>query len=150
MVAARAGELGKGSAKHQKRMTARDAGGRCINLLDVRRDIQGESRADLSNDSRVAVLVDCDNTSPEILEYALQMVAQFGRVVMRRGYGNHITLANKWQEALVGMAFTLCLQYQYAAGKNTPTSLWPLMRKKPCLTRKGQTSYSKPSALRKW
>jgi len=34
-----------------------------------------------------------------VLAYALQVVAQFGRVVMRRGYGNHQTLANKWQEA---------------------------------------------------
>jgi uncharacterized protein (TIGR00288 family) len=69
--------------------------------------------------SRVAVLVDCDNTTPEILEYALRVVAQFGRVVLRRGFGNHATLANKWQEALVRLAFTPCLQYQYAAGKNT-------------------------------
>ena len=72
-----------------------------------------------NGETRVAVLVDCDNTSPEILEYALRMVAQFGRVVLRRGYGNHTTLANKWQEALVRLAFTPCLQYQYAAGKNT-------------------------------
>lgn len=70
-------------------------------------------------DIRVAVLVDCDNTTPEILEYALRRVAQFGRVVLRRGYGNHTTLANKWQEALVRLAFTPCLQYQYAPGKNT-------------------------------
>lgn len=68
---------------------------------------------------RVAVLVDCDNTSPEILDYALRVVAQFGRVVLRRGYGNHATLANRWQEALVRLAFTPCLQYQYASGKNT-------------------------------
>ncbi|CAZ87683.1 conserved hypothetical protein [Thiomonas arsenitoxydans] len=71
------------------------------------------------HESRVAVLVDCDNTTPEILEYALRVVAQFGRVVLRRGYGNHATLANKWQEALVRLAFTPCLQFQYAAGKNT-------------------------------
>ncbi len=70
-------------------------------------------------EARVAVLVDCDNTTPEILEYTLRVVAQFGRVVLRRGYGNHATLANKWQEALVKLAFTPCLQYQYAAGKNT-------------------------------
>ena len=38
---------------------------------------------------------------------------------MRRGYGNQTTLANKWQEALVRLAFTPCLQYQYASGKNT-------------------------------
>jgi uncharacterized protein (TIGR00288 family) len=70
-------------------------------------------------DARVAVLVDCDNIKPEALDFALRMVAQFGRVVLRRGYGNHATLANKWQEALVRLAFTPCLQYQYAAGKNT-------------------------------
>lgn len=72
-----------------------------------------------AEEARVAVLVDCDNTSPEILEYALRVVAQFGRVVIRRGYGNHATLANKWQDALVRLAFTPHLQYQYASGKNT-------------------------------
>ena len=72
-----------------------------------------------SSEARVAVLVDCDNTTPEILEHTLRVVAQFGRVVLRRGYGNHTTLANKWQEALVRLAFTPCLQYQYAPGKNT-------------------------------
>lgn len=68
---------------------------------------------------RVAVLVDCDNIGPDVLEHALRVVAQFGRVVLRRGYGNHGTLANKWQEVLVRLAFTPCLQYQYVAGKNT-------------------------------
>jgi len=70
-------------------------------------------------ESRVAVLVDCDNVSPDVLEHALKVAAQFGRIVLRRGYGNHGTLANKWQEALVRLAFTPCLQYQYAPGKNT-------------------------------
>lgn len=76
-------------------------------------------RAATQVEARVAVLVDCDNTSPEVLEYASRVVAQFGRIVLRRGYGNHATLANKWQEALVRLAFTPCLQYQYASGKNT-------------------------------
>jgi uncharacterized protein (TIGR00288 family) len=71
------------------------------------------------SEGRVAVLVDCDNLAPEAAEHALRVVAQFGRVVMRRGYGNHQTLANKWQTALVRLAFTPCLQYQYAPGKNT-------------------------------
>jgi uncharacterized protein (TIGR00288 family) len=70
-------------------------------------------------EARVAVLVDCDNTTPEILEYGLRVVAQFGRVVLRRGYGNHTTLTHRWQEALVRQAFTPCLQFQYAPGKNT-------------------------------
>lgn len=72
-----------------------------------------------SIENRVAVLVDCDNTTPAILEYGLRMVAQFGRVVLRRGYGNHTTLTNRWQETLVRLAFTPCLQFQYAPGKNT-------------------------------
>lgn len=70
-------------------------------------------------ETEVAVLVDCDNTSPAILAYALRVVAQFGRVVVRRGYGNHTTLSNKWQAALVEHAFTPFLQFQYANGKNT-------------------------------
>ena len=73
----------------------------------------------INGDSRVAVLVDCDNTTPEILEYALKVIAKFGRVVLRRGYGNSTTLAQKWQEALVRLAFTPCLQFQYASKKNT-------------------------------
>lgn len=71
------------------------------------------------HENRVAVLIDCDNVPTDIVEHALLVAAQFGRVVLRRGYGNHSTLANKWQEALVQQAFTPCLQYQYASGKNT-------------------------------
>ncbi len=71
-------------------------------------------------ESRVAVLVDCDNVPPEILVHTLHFVARFGRVVVRRGYGNSGTLSNKrWQDVLVQQAFTPCLQYQYASGKNT-------------------------------
>jgi len=82
-------------------------------------DPKSNGNSPQENESRVAVLVDCDNTTPDILEYALRVVAQFGRVVVRRGYGNHGTLTNRWQDALVKLAFTPCLQYQYAAGKNT-------------------------------
>lgn len=72
-----------------------------------------------SSEGRVAVLVDCDNVQPEIVEHALRFVAQFGRVVVRRGYGNPGTLAGRWKDTLVELAFTPCLQYQYASGKNT-------------------------------
>jgi len=83
-------------------------------------------------ESRVAVLVDCDNVPAEILEHALLMAAQFGRVVVRRGYGNQVTLANKWQDALVRQAFTPCLQYQYAPERTRPTSRWLWTRWKRC------------------
>lgn len=71
-------------------------------------------------ESRVAVLVDCDNVQPAILDHVLRFVARFGRVVVRRGYGNPETLASaRWQKELVQQAFTPNLQYQYASGKNT-------------------------------
>jgi len=73
-----------------------------------------------TSEAHVAVLVDCDNVAPDILDHALRVVAQFGRVVVRRGYGNVNTLsAPRWRDALVRLAFTPCLQYHYAAGKNT-------------------------------
>lgn len=73
-----------------------------------------------NGEPRVAVLADCDNVAPEVLEHALRVVAQFGRVVLRRGYGSQAKLSEKgWQEALVRLAFTPCLQYTYAKGKNT-------------------------------
>lgn len=73
-----------------------------------------------ARESRVAVLVDCDNVSPDIVDHALRFVAKFGRVVVRRGYGNAGTLgAVRWQAKLVEQAFTPCLQYQYASGKNS-------------------------------
>jgi uncharacterized protein (TIGR00288 family) len=78
-----------------------------------------EGNMENNNEARVAVLVDCDNVPPAILEHALLIAAQFGRIVLRRGYGNQSTLANKWQDVLVRHAFTPCLQYQYASGKNT-------------------------------
>lgn len=69
--------------------------------------------------ARIAVLVDCDNMPADSLRFALRAMAQFGRIVVRRGYGNHATLTAKWRESLVEYAFTPHLQFQYAAGKNT-------------------------------
>ncbi len=77
------------------------------------------SSSALPHEPRVALFVDCDNVRPEILSVALRVAAQAGRVMMRRGYGNHDTLAKKWKEQLVREAFTPCLQYACVAGKNT-------------------------------
>jgi len=68
---------------------------------------------------RLAILVDCDNVVPEIMTYALPITTRLGRSVIRRAYGNSGSLTHKWQSILVNLAFTPCLQYPYAAGKNT-------------------------------
>lgn len=87
----------------------------------------------------VALLVDCDNTSPDILDFALQVSSQFGRVVVRRGYGNSNTLSHKWQQALVRLAFTPSLQYQYTSGKNTSDIALALEAMEILFDRRGKT-----------
>ncbi|MFG3448826.1 NYN domain-containing protein [Stenotrophomonas sp. NPDC047960] len=72
-----------------------------------------------SQDASVAILIDCDNVSPDIVDFALLMAAQAGRVTVRRGYGNRTTLGASWEQTLVRQAFTPCLQFQYASKKNT-------------------------------
>jgi len=71
------------------------------------------------NENHVAILADCDNVPPGILRHALRVAAQFGRIVLRRAYGNQNSLSTRWKDILVHHAFTPCLQYQYASGKNT-------------------------------
>ncbi|MDO4718227.1 MAG: NYN domain-containing protein [Propionibacteriaceae bacterium] len=74
---------------------------------------------DSSDVPKVAVLVDCDNSTPEMLDCAMNVALAAGKPVVRRGYGNPSSLSGKWQEKLVEAAFSPCLQFSYASGKNT-------------------------------
>lgn len=73
----------------------------------------------MNAEPNVAVLIDCENAQPAVIEGAMRLASTLGRVVLRRGYGNQASLAQKWQEALVLHGFAPCLQFQYVAGKNT-------------------------------
>lgn len=73
----------------------------------------------MTQDPNVAVLVDCENAQPAVIDEAMRLAASLGRVSLRRGYGNHTALASKWQDALVRHGFAPCLQFQSVAGKNT-------------------------------
>ena len=92
-----------------------------------------------NTEGRVAVLVDCDNTTPEILDYALRVVAQFGRVVLRRGYGNHTTLANNGKKRWSGWPSRLACNTSTPQARTRPTSPWRWMPLKPCLTTRADT-----------
>lgn len=50
-----------------------------------------------SQEASVVVMIDCDNLSPEIVDFALLMATQAGRVTVRRGYGNRNTLGSSWE-----------------------------------------------------
>ena len=68
---------------------------------------------------RVALLIDCDNVSPDIVPFALERARGYGKVVARRGYGNHTTLANKWKDAMLQEAVAPHLHFCAVSGKNT-------------------------------
>lgn len=67
----------------------------------------------------VAVLVDCENAQPAVLDHAMRHAATLGRVVLRRAYGNAASLTHKWQDGLIRHNVAPCLQFQYVGGKNT-------------------------------
>ena len=76
-------------------------------------------------EAKVAVLVDCDNTDPAVLAYVLRVAAQFGRVVVRRGYGNHTTLSNMWANRTGGICLHSLPPVSIRhAGKIPPTLPW--------------------------
>lgn len=73
----------------------------------------------MSLETNVAVLVDCENAQPAVIDDAMRAACKLGRVVLRRGYGNQASLASKWQDALVRHGFAPYMQFQYVNGKNT-------------------------------
>lgn len=73
----------------------------------------------MSPESNVAVLVDCENAQPVVIDDVMRAASGLGRVALRRGYGNQAALANKWQEALMCHGFAPYLQFSSVAGKNT-------------------------------
>lgn len=70
-------------------------------------------------ESNVAVLLDCENAQPAVIDDVMRAAAKLGRVALRRGYGNQAALTSKWQEALLRHGFAPHLQFQYVNGKNT-------------------------------
>lgn len=74
---------------------------------------------DAQQSPTVAVMIDCDNVSPDIVDFVMPIASQAGRLTIRRGYGNQATLSGSWHQALAREAFTPCLQFQYAPKKNT-------------------------------
>lgn len=68
---------------------------------------------------RFAVLIDADNTSPQIAEGLFEEVAKFGEASVRRIYGDFSSQRLKsWSEILQKHAIDPYQQFAYTAGKN--------------------------------
>jgi uncharacterized LabA/DUF88 family protein len=73
--------------------------------------------------SRLAVLIDGDNTTPTIIEALLAEIAKYGSATVKRAYGDWTTPNLKgWKDAINAHAITPIQQFAYTTGKNATDS----------------------------
>jgi len=78
----------------------------------------------MTDDStRLAVLIDADNTSPKLIKDMFEELASYGTITVKRAYGDwtnpHL---NGWREVLLGNAISPQQQFAYTSGKNATDS----------------------------
>lgn len=72
---------------------------------------------------KFAVLVDGDNAQPSLLEHVLLEVTKYGRITIKRIYGDWTTPnMNKWKKSLHDLAVHPIQQFRYTSGKNATDS----------------------------
>ena len=73
--------------------------------------------------SRLAVLIDADNTSAKLIKEMFEELAAYGTITVQRAYGDwtnpHL---NGWREVLLGNAISPQQQFAYTYGKNATDS----------------------------
>lgn len=73
--------------------------------------------------SRLAVLIDGDNTTPTIIEALLAEIAKYGSATVKRAYGDWTTSSLRgWKEAINAHAIQPMQQFAYTTGKNATDS----------------------------
>jgi uncharacterized LabA/DUF88 family protein len=79
--------------------------------------------APASGSTRLAVLIDGDNTTPSIVEALLAEIAKYGSATVKRAYGDWTTPALRgWKEAINAHAIQPMQQFAYTTGKNATDS----------------------------
>lgn len=72
---------------------------------------------------RLAVLIDADNISADVIEGILVEIASFGEAVVKRVYGDFTTqVSTKWKQSLNRYAIKPIQQFAYTTGKNATDS----------------------------
>jgi uncharacterized LabA/DUF88 family protein len=73
--------------------------------------------------TRLAVLIDGDNTTPTIIEALLAEIAKYGSATVKRAYGDWTTPHLRgWKEAINAHAIQPMQQFAYTTGKNATDS----------------------------
>ncbi|RKR80443.1 NYN domain-containing protein [Mucilaginibacter gracilis] len=69
---------------------------------------------------KIAVLVDGDNAQAKLLKEILEEVSKYGKVTIRRIYGDWTEKGmNSWKDLLNEMSFTPIQKFSYTSGKNS-------------------------------
>lgn len=72
---------------------------------------------------KLALLVDGDNAQPKMLDLILEEASKYGKVTVRRIYGDWTTpQMNKWKGILNDIAFNPIQKFSYTTGKNSTDS----------------------------
>jgi uncharacterized LabA/DUF88 family protein len=73
--------------------------------------------------TRLAVLIDGDNTTPSIIEALLAEIAKYGSATVKRAYGDWTTPNLRgWKETINAHAIQPIQQFAYTTGKNSTDS----------------------------
>lgn len=72
---------------------------------------------------KFAVIIDGDNAQPSLLEHILMEVTKYGRITIKRIYGDWTTPnMNGWKKSLLDLAVQPVQQFRYTTGKNATDS----------------------------
>lgn len=71
----------------------------------------------------IAILVDGDNAQAKLLKHILEEVSKYGKVTIRRIYGDWTTpQMNSWKDLLNDLSFSPIQKFNYTSGKNSTDS----------------------------
>ena len=95
----------------------------------------------MENFQKIAVLIDADNTQLTKLEAVLHEVSTYGRIVVKKAYGNwrKDSLKN-WEPELKRLAIRAEQQFDYVTGKNTTDIAMVIGAMRSCSCRATATS----------
>lgn len=75
--------------------------------------------------SKIAVVIDADNTQISKLEDVFHEISTRGRIVVKRAYGNwHKPTLKNWGEIIKRLAIKAEQQFDYVSGKTQQTWHW--------------------------
>jgi len=73
----------------------------------------------MNQKQQIAILIDCDNASPNSIEGVLEELAKYGMVNVRHAHGDwQSKRLSGWQEKLIPHAIRPMQQFPYTTGKN--------------------------------